>query len=100
MMAMLREAGIRPEPALSEAGLRLADIQRTDSTISGEQELRLERAFVERTRDRPRSWLEIGFRYRLLSYGPFGLAILSARNVARAIEFAASFHELAFTLIE
>src|SRR5262249_43042950 len=43
---------------------------------------------------------ELGFRYRLLSYGPFGLAILSARTVARAVEFAAGFHELAFTLIE
>jgi len=100
MVTMLREADIRPEPALAEAGLTLADVQRPDATITGDQELRLERAFVERTRGRPRAWLEIGFRYRLLSYGPFGLAILSARSVARAIEFAASFHELAFTLIE
>jgi AraC-like DNA-binding protein len=100
MVTMLREAGIRPEPALAEAGLRAADIQRPDATITGEQEIRLERAFVERTRERPRTWLDIGFRYRLLSYGPFGLAILSARTVARALEFAASFHELAFTLIE
>jgi len=100
MAAMLREAGIAPERALAEAGLRRSDVERPDVTISGDQELRLERAFVERTRDRPDLWLEIGFRYRLMSYGPFGLAILNARTVARAIELAVSFHELAFTLID
>jgi AraC-like DNA-binding protein len=93
MVSMLREAGIRPETAL-------ADIERGDGIVTGDQELRLERAFVERIRERPGLWLDVGFRYRLLSYGPFGLAILSARTVARAVEFAASFHELAFTLIE
>ena len=100
MVTMLREAGIAPERALAEAGLRRSDVERPDVTISGDQELRLERAFVERTRDRPGLWLEIGFRYRLMSYGPFGLAILNAHTVARAIELATSFHELAFTLID
>jgi AraC-like DNA-binding protein len=100
MVWMLREARIPPEPALAEAGLALADVEHPDGVVTGDQELRLERAFVERTRDRPGLWLEVGSRYRLLSYGPFGLAILSARTVARAVEFAAGFHELAFTLIE
>jgi len=100
MVAMLREAGVRPEAALAEAGLASTDVERPDGVITGDQELRLVRAFVTRTRDRPGLWLELGFRYRLLSYGPFGLAILSARTVARAVEFAAGFHELAFTLIE
>jgi len=100
MVTMLREAGIAPERALAEAGLRRADVERPDVTITGDQELRLERAFVELTRHRPGLWLDIGFRYRLLSYGPFGLAILNARTVPRAIEFAVSFHELAFTLID
>jgi AraC-like DNA-binding protein len=100
MVAMLREARIRPELVLAEAGLRAADVASPDGTLTGAQELRLERAFVEHTRDRPGLWLELGFRYRLLSYGPFGLAILNARTVARAVEFAAGFHELAFTLIE
>ena len=100
MVEMLGEAGIPPEPALAEAGLRRPDVERPDVFITGAEELRLQQAFVERTRDRPELWLDIGFRYRLLSYGPFGLAILNARTVARAVEFAAGFHELAFTLIE
>src|SRR5258705_11935960 len=100
MVEMLQEAGLRPERALAAAGLRRADVERPDEIITGDQEIRLERAFVELTRERSDLWLDIGFRYRLLSYGPFGLAILSARTVARAIEFAASFHELAFTLID
>jgi AraC-like DNA-binding protein len=100
MVSMLREAGVRPDAALAEAGLTSIDVERPDGVITGDQELRLERAFVERTRDRSGLWLDLGFRYRLLSYGPFGLAILSARTVARAVEFAAGFHELAFTLIE
>jgi AraC-like DNA-binding protein len=99
MLSMLRENGIRAEPALTAAGLRAGEVERPD-TITGEQELRLEQAFIERTRNRPGMWLQLGFRYRLLSYGPFGLAVLNARNVARAVEFAAGFHELAFTLIE
>jgi AraC-like DNA-binding protein len=100
MVTMLREAAIAPERALAEAGLRRADVERPEVTITGDQELRLERAFIELTRHRPQLWLEIGFRYRLLSYGPFGLAILNARTVARAVELAVSFHELAFTLID
>jgi AraC-like DNA-binding protein len=100
MVSMLREAGVRPEAALAQAGLTSLDVERPDGVITGDQELGLERAFVERTRDRSALWLDLGFRYRLLSYGPFGLAILSARTVARAVEFAAGFHELAFTLIE
>ena len=100
MVAMLRDAGIRPEPVLAEAGLRAADFERPDGVLTGAQELRLEQAFLEKTRERAGLWLELGFRYRLLSYGPFGLAILNARTVARAVEFAAGFHELAFTLIE
>src|SRR6185436_8804514 len=100
MVAMLREAGVRPEAALAEAGLASTDVERPDGVITGDQELCLERAFVTRTRDRPGLWLELGFRYRLLSYGPFGLAILNARTVARAVEFATGFHELAFTLID
>ena len=100
MLEMLREAGIRPDRALAAAGLRRGDVERPDAVISGDQELRLEHAFVELTSDQRELWLDIGFRYRLLSYGPFGLAILSARSVARAVELAASFHELAFTLID
>jgi AraC-like DNA-binding protein len=100
MVDALREAGIRPEPVLAEAGIRAADVQRPDGFLTGAQELRLEQAFVDRTRGRPGFWLAVGFRYRLLSYGPFGLAILNARTVARAVEFAAGFHELAFTLID
>jgi len=99
MVEMLREAGLRADRALTAAGLRRADVERPEEIITGDQELRLERAFVDATRERTDLWLDIGFRYRLLSYGPFGLAILSARTVARAIEFAAGFHELAFTLI-
>jgi len=99
LVATLRDAGIVPEPVLAAAGLRAGDVQRPDTVITGAEQLRLEQAFVERTRDRPGLWLELGFRYRLLSYGPFGLAILNARTVARAIEFAAGFHELAFTVI-
>jgi len=100
MVTMLRDAGVASESALVEAGLARADVETPDGTITGEQELRLERAFVERTRHRPGLWLDIGFRYRLMSYGPFGLAILNAHTVARALEFAVTFHELAFTLID
>jgi hypothetical protein len=49
MVSMLREAGVRPESALAEAGLTTVDVERPDGIITGDQELRLERAFVERT---------------------------------------------------
>lgn len=95
----LREAGIAEAPVLLAAGLRAADLQRPDGLVTGDQQLRLERAFVERTREHRELWLDLGSRYRLLSYGAFGLAILNARTVGRAVEFAARFHELAFTVI-
>ena len=59
MMEMLREAGIRADRALAAAGLRRSDVERPDEIITGEQELRLERAFVEATRERRDLWLEI-----------------------------------------
>ena len=99
MIAVLRDAGIPIRPLLADAGLRAADVERPHGELTGEQELRLERAFVEHTRDRPGLWLETGSRYRLLSYGPFGLVVLNARSVSRAVELATGFHELAFTLI-
>jgi AraC-like DNA-binding protein len=95
----LREAGLAVAPVLSAAGLRALDLQHPDGLVTGDQQLRLERAFVERTREHRGLWLDLGSRYRLLAYGAFGLAILNARTVGRAVEFAASFHELAFTVV-
>ncbi len=95
----LRGAGLPEAPVLGAAGLRAGDVERPDGVITGAQQLALEEAFVARTQDRRELWLELGFRYRLLLYGTFGLVILNARTVGRAVEFAASFHELAFTVI-
>lgn len=100
MCDVLMELGIDPSQALARIGLRQADFENPLHEVSGLDELRFQEEFVELTRHAPGAWLRTGLRYRLLSYGPYGYAVISAQTIRRGIELAVAFQELTFTLLD
>ena len=100
MCDVLEELDIDPSPALARIGLRQADLENPLHEVSGLDELRFQEEFVELTRHAPGAWLRTGLRYRLLSYGPYGYAVISAQTIRRSIELAVAFQELTFTLLD
>jgi AraC-like DNA-binding protein len=85
MVAMLEEAGIDPSPMMRAACLEAGHMLDPEGRISAAQELRCQDAFVALTRHIPGFWMRTGLRYRIMSYGPLGLLLLSTQNVSAAL---------------
>ena len=83
MCAMLREAGLDPASLLSDAAIDAAVLSDPQAEIDGQTELRAQQAFAASTRHIPGLWMRTGLRYRVMSYGPLGLAVLAASHVAK-----------------
>jgi len=96
---MLREAEIDPSPMLAEAGVDAALLGDPQAEIDGQAELRAQLAFAAATRHIPGLWMRTGLRYRVMSYGPLGLAVLAAANVAEGLEVLGAFQALTFSLM-
>jgi len=99
MTAMLGEAGLESAAVFRAAGLAPALADDPDGEISGAEELRFQQAFANATRHLPGLWLRTGLRYRLMSYGPLGLAVLAASNVAEGLRVLDAFQALTFSLM-
>lgn len=99
MASVLDEHGIDPARATALAGLSRQDVEAPNGTITGRQELDFQRAFVELTPGACDLWFRAGLKYRLLAYGPFGFAMMTARTLRRALELSGLFRDLHFSLI-
>ncbi|GGC52730.1 AraC family transcriptional regulator [Chelatococcus reniformis] len=99
MVSMLREAAIDPAPVFRRAGVDLSVADAPQADVSGTDELRFQQAFVGATRDIPGLWMRTGLRYRIMSYGPLGLAVLAAANVAEGLRVLDGFQALTFSLM-
>lgn len=99
MQAMLIEHGRDPRPAIHAAGVDSAAIEDPAGHVSGRQELEFQRAFVALTADRPDIWFQTGLRYRLIAYGSFGFAMMTARSLRRAIDIATASGDLHYSLL-
>ena len=99
MCAMLREAGLDPAPVLADAGIDAAILSNPQAEIDGQAELRVQQAFAAATRHIPGLWMRTGLRYRVMSYGPLGLAVLAASHVAEGLEVLGAFQALTFSLM-
>lgn len=99
MASVLDEHGIDPVRAAHVAGLSRQDIDAPNRVITGRQELDFQRAFVELTPGACEIWFEAGLKYRLLAYGPFGFAMMTARTLRRALELSGLFRDLHFSLV-
>lgn len=99
MADMLREVGMQPTPLLEEAGISPHILDDPEATISGRQELTFQLAFARETRAIKGLWMKTGLRYRLMSYGPLGLAVLAAKDVREGLDVLGAFQALTFSLM-
>ena len=99
MTDMMESAGIDPTFAFKKAAIDRKSVDDPGAQLSGNQEFEFQRAFADCTRDVPGLWLQTGQNYRLMSYGPLGLAILAARNVREACRILDDFQLLTFSLM-
>lgn len=100
MCDVLKKLDIDSSPPLAKIGLRQEDLENPVYEVSGLDELRFQEEFVELTRHAPGAWLRTGLYYRLMSYGPYGYAVIAAQTIRRSIELAVAFQELTFTLLD
>lgn len=100
MRAMLIEAGIDPLPLLEAAGIPPEVAEDPQGEVSGRQELEFQGHFSRATKDRPGLWFETGRRYRLMTYGPLGLAVTSAGTVREGLKVLMSFQALTYSMVQ
>lgn len=99
MLSMLTEAGIDPKPVLDSGCIDRSMVDDPQGEISGADELRFQLAFANATKHIPGLWMRTGLRYRLMSYGPLGLAVLAASDVAEGLQVLGAFQALTFSLM-
>lgn len=99
MASSMQENAIDPVPALTEAGIDPEILADPNGEVTCSQELRFQQSFADATRHIPGLWMRTGLRYRVMSYGPLGLAVLAAANVAEGLQVLGAFQGLTFSLM-
>lgn len=100
MRSVIEEEGLAWAPLIEEANISAALLDNLDGEVSGIQELRLQQAFANATRHLPGVWLRTGLRYRLMSYGQLGLAVLAADTLGDGLKVLVSFQALTPSLMQ
>lgn len=99
MLDLLDQSGLDRDVVLAASGISERLVSDPQAEISGQQELAFQSAFVDATKHLPGFWVRTGLQYRLMAYGPFGLAVLVAPTVASALKLMDSFQDLTFSLM-
>lgn len=100
MASMLDEQGIAPAPLLAAANIDAAVADDPQGEVTGLQELHFQEEFAKATRDQPALWFRLGLRYRLMTYGPLGLAVLSAGTIHAGLKVLVAFQALTYSLLQ
>jgi AraC-like DNA-binding protein len=100
MAAMLNEHSIPVQPLLDSANIPAAIVDDPQGDVSGLQELQFQEAFAKATHDQPAVWFRLGLRYRLMTYGPLGLAVLSAGTIHEGLKVLVAFQALTYSLLQ
>jgi AraC-like DNA-binding protein len=100
MRSVIEEAGLAWRPLLSEAGIPADITDEPNGVVSGAQELRLQEVFVQATRHMPGAWFRMGLQYRVMSYGPLGLAVLATDTFGAGLRLMTSFLALTYSLMQ
>jgi len=88
MADVLRDDPVNRSVMLRSAGIDPARRLELDVRIPAAQELECQRAFAAMTWKRPDLWAVAGHKYRFLSYGAYGLAILTSSTLREAMHAA------------
>lgn len=99
MASAMRENALDPAPLLLRAGIDPSILLDPQAEISCAQELDFQLLFAQATRHIPGLWMRTGLRYRVMAYGPLGLAVLAAGNVAEGLQVLSAFQALTFSLM-
>lgn len=100
MRSVIEEAGLAWMPLMSEARIPADIMDAPNGFVSGAQELRLQEVFVRTTRHMPGAWFRMGLQYRLMSYGPLGIAVLAADTFGAGLRSMSSFLALTYSLMQ
>ncbi|PZU43996.1 MAG: AraC family transcriptional regulator [Sphingomonas sp.] len=99
MASVMRENAIDPAPWLAEAGIDGTILTALQGEVTCSQELQFQQYFADATRCIPGLWVRTGLRYRVMAYGPLGLAVLAASNVSEGLQVLGAFQGLTFSLM-
>lgn len=100
MGAMLWQHGIDPRPLAAKAGLPPDTFEDPTGEVSGVQELQFQTEFAKATQHRPDLWFATGRQYRLMTYGPLGLAVFAAGTIHAGLKVLVAFQALTFSLLQ
>jgi AraC-like DNA-binding protein len=68
------------------------------TVLLAREELQMQQSFAESTALQSGTWFDVGVRYRSISYGTYGLAMMTACVLGDALKTAARFQALSFSL--
>ena len=102
MARLIAEMGLATAPLLTRSGLHAGLLEDPAATVTGVEEMAVQRAFMELTPDRPDIWLELGTRYRLLTHAhtDYGLLMSSAPTVEAALRLGLIYGDLHYMLAD
>ena len=80
---------------------RIKPVQLDEGTtqVLAQDEILLQQGFANVTASHPDLWFDVGLRYRSINYGALGLAMMTARTLAEALDVACQYQALTYSLI-
>lgn len=99
MAKVLEEHGLAVAPLMAEAGIEGSVLDDPWATVTGQQELDFQTLFVKTTRHIPGIGLVTGQRYRLMAYGPIGLAAMVSATVIDGLRLFSRLQALGFSMM-
>lgn len=95
---LLRRRGVDWQEFCHNSGVE-ASVAECQNFLTAGMELRLQRGFSAATADANNLWVELGLGYRAASYGSFGIAMMTASNLAEIFEDCPQYQALTYSLI-
>lgn len=96
MIRFAEDHGVPAADVLRGSALTESALARPHAQIDAHQELAVVRNLVAALPERPVLGLEVGFRYRVTTFGIFGFACVSSPTVRDMISFALRYWDLSF----
>lgn len=99
ILSTIERCGLALEDLLIDAGLPGDGQDYPADTLTDEEERALTASFVKATISRAGLWFQMGLQQRLLSFGPLGLAALTAPNLGCGLRNLETFSGLCRSLL-
>ena len=88
MLNFAADHDVDPETCLSGTDITASMLEDPEALIRPEQELRLVENLMQALPDLPTAGFELGMRYNISTFGTWGFALRTSRNLREAIELA------------